>query len=197
MKFGIVVLAAGESSRMGKPKQNLTYGGITLLRRTVDHALSLDAASVFVVLGAFSDLVKTWIHALPVRVVENADWREGMGTSVRAGLAELVSAEPALEAVLFLVCDQPLVGTAELRALLEAHRASGKSIAAAEYSGTLGVPAIFARAHFPALLALAGNEGARTLIQRHRAETASVPMPAAAIDVDTPDEFAALPRGEN
>lgn len=192
-QIGTVILAAGESARMGQLKQLLTYHGVTLLRRTAETALALGCGPVVVVLGAHAGIVRPTLSGLPVLAVENPDWRDGMATSLCAGLREILRADPAVEGVLVLLCDQPLVSATALCLLLETNRANPCLIVAAEYAGTLGVPALFARPLFAELLALTGKEGARSVIQKHRSDAAGVPMPDAAIDVDTATDFAALP----
>ncbi len=181
-----IVLAAGSSSRLGQPKQLLDYGGEPLLRRAARLALSVGAAPVLVVTGAPEHEVA--VHNLPVSVVLNTGHAEGMGSSLRAGMAALARLAPTAGRVLLLVCDQPLLGASHLLALLEAEAPHG--VAAAEYGGRLGVPAVFAREHFPALAAVAGDRGARALL-RGMAVTA-VAMPEAAVDIDTPGDLEAL-----
>lgn len=182
-----IVLAAGSSSRLGQPKQLLQYGGEPLLHRAARLALSVGAAPVLVVTNAPEH--ETAIHDLPVSVILNPEHAEGMGSSLRAGMAALARLAPAAVRVLLLVCDQPLLETSHLLALLEAETPHG--VAAAEYGGRLGVPAVFAREHFPALAAVAGDRGARALL-RGMAVTA-VAMPEAAIDIDTSADLEALP----
>ncbi len=181
-----IVLAAGSSSRLGQAKQLLEYGGEPLLRRAVRLALSAGAAPVLVVVGESEH--EAVIHDLPGNVVLNPEHAEGMGSSLRVGMAALTRLAPEAERVLLMVCDQPLLETNHLLALLEAEAPHG--VAAAEYGGRLGVPAVFARKHFPALAAVAGDRGARALL-RGMAVTAVV-MPEAAVDIDTPDDLEAL-----
>src|SRR6478672_10290842 len=109
MNLGTVILAAGESARLGTPKQLLTFRGVTLLQRALDNALALPEAPVALVLGANADQVRPNDLDSRVHIVENPHWREGMGTSLRTGLQALLEAQPDLEAVIFLVCDQPLL----------------------------------------------------------------------------------------
>lgn len=109
MSVAAVVLAAGGSTRMGQPKQLLTFGGRTLLRRTAEVALGAGGDPVFVVLGAGAEQVASELDGLNVTAVVNGEWAAGPGTSVRAGIAALERL-PGVEAAVFLLCDQPLVG---------------------------------------------------------------------------------------
>lgn len=192
MKIGIVILAAGESTRMGEPKQLLPFRDTTLLRHTMDIAHSIPDAPVVVVLGAHAQQVRGSCTDSTAIIAENPRWPEGMGGSLREGLAALLAAQPDISAAIFLVCDQPLLSATTLGLLVTAHQNTGRQIVASEYGGTLGVPALFARELFPKLLALNGNEGARQIIRAHRARATSVPFPDGAVDLDTPADYAAF-----
>lgn len=194
MNVGAVVLAAGGSTRLGSPKQLLEYGGRSLLRRAVEAALEAGCRPVVVVLGSGADLLKDQLAGLDVQGVVNPAWGNGMGTSVRLGVETLDALAPEADAVLLTLCDQPLVGPEALAQLLDAYRRSGSlgSIAAAEYNGIIGVPVILGRAHFGELLALPDDAGAKPVLRRHRESVIEVPMPEAATDIDTQEQYARL-----
>jgi molybdenum cofactor cytidylyltransferase len=192
MSTGIVILAAGESARMGEPKQLLAYRGKTLLHHAINTALSLEGAPVVVVLGAHAAQIRAQLDDSRVLIVENSDWRDGMGGSLRAGLSALLAAHPEISAVIFLLCDQPLVSTNTLSTLVATHERTGSAIVASEYGGALGVPALFARTFLPELLALDGADGARQIIRAHRDQTIGVPFQDGAFDIDTPADYARL-----
>lgn len=189
--IGIVLLAAGESARMGQPKQLLSYKGKTLLRHAVETALTLQASPIIVVLGAHSESIRPELDDLPVGIVENSDWRGGMGYSLRAGLQALQSGWPQTAAALFLLCDQPHI-TSELLCRLEQEWRHGATLAATQYETRHGVPAIFDAMWFPELLALQGAEGARQLLAKYADRVIAIPFPPGAIDVDDPADYAAL-----
>jgi molybdenum cofactor cytidylyltransferase len=193
MSVGIVILAAGASTRMGEPKQLLEYRGRTLLQNVVDTAQALPGAEVAVVLGAHAAQIRGQFETTSLLVVENSDWREGMGSSLRTGLRALLGASPEISAVIFLLCDQPLLATGTLRSLVDAHQRTGSAIVASQYNGTLGAPALFARSFFSELLALEGTKGAKEIIRAHREQAIGVPFPDGAVDIDTPGEYASLP----
>ena len=191
MRTGIIILAAGESTRMGRPKQLLPYHGSTLLSQTVATALSL-GGPVVVVLGAHAVEIRARLHDPRVLLAENPRWPEGMGSSVRAGLTTLLAAHPDISAVILMVCDQPFITGALLQDLIAEHRRSGRDIVASKYSNTLGVPALFSSEVFAELLGLEGSCGARKIIEKHRQRTAEVPFPEGAMDIDTPGDFLTL-----
>jgi molybdenum cofactor cytidylyltransferase len=188
--IAIVILAAGASRRMGVAKQLLQVRGRSLFRHVADAALGSSCRPVIAVLGANAEAVQAEVEGLPVQVVWNAHWSEGLSTSIRAGIEALVAHSP--EAVVLTLCDQPFVGSDSIEALVAAYRSTKRAIVASDYGGTLGVPALFSRAVFPELMALSGNTGAKQVIQRHAASVWSVPCPQGAMDVDTPEDYDTL-----
>ena len=187
--FGAVILAAGASTRMGEPKQLLRLDGRTLLRRTVDTALASSAWPVVVVLGAQSAAIRPEVARLPVLVVENREWKEGLAASIRAGVGVLETFSLLLQAALLVACDQPNLSPEAIDRLLRVHRQGGPSIVAARYGGHPGPPALFARSHFHELMGLRGTEGARPLFASHADHFAAVDLPELAVDLDTPEDL--------
>lgn len=192
---GVVLLAAGASSRMGQPKQLLLYQGRTLLRRAAETALATGCQPIVLVTGAVHEPLTQEVQDLPVTTVHNPDWATGMGSSIRTGLTALEKAPQSLVAVLIMLCDQPLVTPALLRQLLEQQHRTQAPVVAAAYGDTLGVPAVFGLAALPALRQLRGAEGARKLIARYGEAVAQVSFPEGIFDVDTPAQYAALLAG--
>jgi molybdenum cofactor cytidylyltransferase len=180
---------------MGRPKQLLPFRGRSLLRHAVEAALTAGCDPVVVVLGANADRLRAELDGLAVTVVENAAWADGPGTSVRAGTAAAEAA--GADAVVFLLCDQPLVDAGHVLRLVEARRESGLAMAASGYSGTVGVPALFARECFADLRATAPAAGAKQLLARAPDRVAVVPFPAGAVDLDTPEDYEQLTTGED
>ena len=189
---GLIILAAGASTRMGTPKQLLAYRGCTLIRHIIEVAIASYCQPIAVVLGANAERIKPEISQLPIQIVENQQWEEGMSTSIRVGLEALLAMNPNLDAVAIALCDQPFVSSQMLDRIVEAYRFTGKPIIACEYSGTLGVPVLFSRALFSELMALKSTEGAKKLIKKHIHQVFSVPFPEGAIDIDTPKDYEQL-----
>ena len=135
MNIGVVILAAGESARMGVPKQLLDFRGKALLQHAIDIARSLSGARVAIVLGAHAAEIRAGLSEADAHIVENTDWRSGMGGSLRAGLGALIAAHPELSAAILMLCDQPLLTQQTLADLVAAHAASGRAIVASEYDG--------------------------------------------------------------
>ena len=168
---------------MGAPKQLIPFDGHSLLRRAAEAAVGSGASPVIVVLGAHAEDMLPELEALVVETVMNEEWAQGMSTSLRCGIRELLAAAPETEAALVTLCDQPFVTAVHLAALVCHFKAP---ITASCYNGTLGVPAVFHRSLFHELESLDGDTGARRLIQSHAAETTSFDLPEAAIDLDSP-----------
>jgi molybdenum cofactor cytidylyltransferase len=187
-----MILAAGASSRMGAPKQLLEVGGCPLVVRAAQAALESEAWPVVVVLGAHAEKIRPVLAKLPVMVAENPAWAEGMAASVRAGMTTLRQFSRLLDGVLVALCDQPAFSPEIIGQLVAAQRHSGRGIVAAHYRGRNGAPALFLREHFPALAALTGEEGARALLNGNLALVTAVDLPALALDLDTPADYAAL-----
>lgn len=193
-RFGTVILAAGESARMGTPKQLLSLDGQPLLVRAIEAALASAAWPVVVVLGAHEEKIRPVLARLPVLVADNPAWPEGMASSIRVGVATLQQFSRALDAALVALCDQPAFSAATIAQLVAAQRSTGRSIVAARYAGRQGAPALFLREHFETLMHLTGEEGARALLNDSPARVAAVDLPALALDLDTPADYAAVQK---
>jgi molybdenum cofactor cytidylyltransferase len=189
-QVGIVILAAGGSTKLGSPKQLVQFKGKTLFRRSVESALACAPASLIVVLGARAEEILIESEGLPVEVVINDEWEVGISSSIKAGLARLIELHPDIDAVIIMLSDQPFVDEKTIRSLFETHCASGKRIVASEYNGVLGVPALFGRLMFADLMGLEGDAGARVIIRQSASENiATIPAPEAAFDIDTPQDL--------
>ena len=186
---GAVILAAGASSRLGQPKQLLSFQGESLLRRAVRSALEAGCPYVTAVAGDARDRIEMELRGTPAVVAENSEWRRGLGTSVRCGLRHLLSSRPEIDAVVLLVCDQPFLDADVIRSLIARQESSGKPIVASSYAGTLGIPALFHHTCFESLLALPDDSGAKMLIESRSADVAQVEFEKGAIDIDTPEDF--------
>jgi molybdenum cofactor cytidylyltransferase len=191
---GLIILAAGASTRMGTPKQLLPYRERSFVHHIAEVAIASVCQPIAVVVGANSERIKAELSQLPVQIVENQHWAEGMSASIRVGIEALLAANQNLDAVAIALCDQPFVSSQTLDKIVEAYRFTGKSIIASEYAGTLGVPVLFSRSLFSELLALKNTEGAKQIIKKHIDEIFSIPFPEGAIDIDTPKDYEDLQR---
>ncbi len=192
MEIGIVILAAGASARMGTPKQLLQWQGQTLLERTIGMAEAVHLGPVMVVLGANSEIILDQLSANSFQWVKNEAWATGMGSSVSIGLEALLKQRPNLSAVLCLLVDQPLITSKDLQLMVKTWQKENPPIVAAKYQDTVGVPALFDHRVFSDLLALSGERGAKSVLSRYANELIGVVLPAAALDVDTPEAWRAF-----
>jgi molybdenum cofactor cytidylyltransferase len=189
---GAVILAAGESSRLGRPKQLIEFRGKTLVRRIVDAADEAGCSPIAVVIGSDGKKVAQTLEQTSAAIVENEKWRNGIGTSIRAGMQRLGELRQDLDAVTLLVCDQPLVETELIKQVIARYGETGKTIIASSYSKTLGVPALFDRSHFEELLTLPDDSGAKSIILSKRARVVEFPFPQGNIDIDTLADYERL-----
>ncbi|HEY5752201.1 MAG TPA: nucleotidyltransferase family protein [Chthoniobacterales bacterium] len=193
-KTGIILLAAGASTRLGRPKQLISWNGETLLRHTAKVALTSQLGPVVVVLGAVERECRETLTGLPVQIAVNPAWADGMGGSISTGMIALQNDEEPLNAVIIMLCDQPHVTPAALHSLHDEQQRTHAAVVAARYrenDGTLGVPALFTDARFSALSQLSGQIGAKKLIASEPSP-AFISCPEAASDIDTPDDLASL-----
>jgi molybdenum cofactor cytidylyltransferase len=187
-----VVLAAGQSARLGRAKQLLPYAGGSLLAHAVTAVNRAEPRRLVVVVGARSAQIRRALPALPrsLDVVDNPEWPAGIGTSIRTGLVALDAhrsdgdVAPA-DGVLLALCDQPLIPAEHFARLCATFAHAPQRIVASFYQGTAGVPAVFPWALVPDLCGLPAASGARRIIARHEPQIVRVPCPEAAFDVDT------------
>lgn len=182
---GIVILAAGSSSRLGQPKQNLVFEGETLLQRIIKRSLAVANGPVIVVLGGNADLIKPTIEDLPVTIICNDNWQHGMSSSITAGITEIQKS--GVSSVIITLCDQPFINC-DLLTQLMSGRSSG-AIVACSYNNTIGTPALFGSKYFSELLELKGSEGAKHLLIRYKEDARIIPFPLGNVDIDTMDDF--------
>ena len=189
-----VVLAAGGSTRMGRPKLAVPVRGEPMIRRVTRAAQESRCREVIVVLGTHADVYQPLLDGLDVRIVMNTDPGEGMGSSIRVGAAAV---SPHAAGVVILLADQPFVTSEFINRLLDAAGTQRRPIVASAYEKTLGPPVYFGREMFPEVLALSGDRGARSVIEAHAAESISVPIPdASAVDIDTTGDLESVERPE-
>ena len=193
-KIGIVILAAGLSSRLGKPKQMLEFKGKSLLKHAVTAAVDSNASFVVVVIGANATLIVKELDNNEVHVVENKNWQEGMASSIRCGLKAVTKKAPLTDAVIFLVCDQPHISAKLVNEIIMVHQQTGRPIVACNYGDTFGPPVLFYKSFFDELNLLQGDVGAKKIIQQYSEELTSVPFAAGTIDIDKEQDYEALKK---
>jgi len=185
------VLAAGGSLRLDRPKQLVRHQGRTLLERTISAAVGAGADPIVVVLGASADAIERELPSFSnsVRIARNPQWADGMGTSIACGVRALLETDPAAQAVLILVCDQPALSAEVLKGFVDLASAEPAKIIIADFGSGRGPPVVFPRARFEELLALRGDIGAREIHRKYPDDVRMLAFPGGAIDIDTPGDL--------
>jgi len=196
-KIGTIILGAGASSRMGEPKQLLRWKKETLVDRAIAQAIGLAAGPVVLVLGANAELIASSLSPGKYHIAQNENWKTGMGSSIVCGLQTLLDAPGQLAGVLITLVDQPLITSSDLEKIIEKYKKVLPPLIAAFYEDTLGVPALFSADLFPELLTLSGQKGAKAIINKYRESLAKLDLPAAKIDLDTPEEWQTFLQRKN
>jgi len=184
-RLAAVLLAAGASVRLGRPKQLIEWQGKYLVKHAAELALDVCDAGVTVVTGAEADRVVTALEGLPLTCIYNRDWESGMGSSLTTGIDHLVrEGGGEADALLLMLCDQPYITHTDIKQLVEAWQSYPDRPAGAGYSGIVGVPAIIPAGLLHTLVELPEDSGAGNWL-RSRDDINVVTMPNAAIDIDT------------
>ncbi len=183
--YGIVVLAAGGSKRLGSPKQLVDFKGKNLLSHTITTAQKTGIVDIVVVIGGHAKLIQSTLVGLNVIEVVNTNWKDGMSTSIVSGLNALLNLKPNLEGIIIMPCDQPFVTHDLLCALIDKYKQTTASIVASGYNNILGCPAFFHKSIFPNLLALKGDTGAKLLIRSNPDLVETISFVLGSIDIDT------------
>jgi molybdenum cofactor cytidylyltransferase len=186
------MLAAGSASRMGSIKQLLPYRGRTLIEHAIAHASEAGFSPIVVVLGAKAEEIEPVVQRTPCQIVINPNWASGMGSSLKAGVVKLLELLPDAPGLATLLADQPRISARQLISMVKIFEEGKCPIVASEYDGSIGVPAIFGHEFFPNLLSLPAEAGARHLLRDAGPFVHRYSLPEAAIDVDTPHDYAEL-----
>jgi molybdenum cofactor cytidylyltransferase len=189
MNIGIIILAAGASTRMGRSKQLLEIEGEALLCRCAKVALRVNPNNIVVILGANEKPHRDILEKLPVQIVSNYYWKTGMGSSIKTGLNYLLQSGAELDAVILMVCDQPALTSEHLLKLVQKFEEKQAAIIASAYDNSSGVPALFGRSFFSNLLLLSDDHGAKKIIQQFPRQVETVEFPKGSIDLDTEEDY--------
>jgi molybdenum cofactor cytidylyltransferase len=190
-----VILAAGPSSRLGRPKQNLTYSGLTLLQHAISN-VSHVADQVVVVLGADEEVIAKTITDKAVVILSNPRWLEGMASSIRLAVVHLMSSHTPVSHIICMVCDQPFVTSGFLEELKKTAVSDSYGIVATAYGDTVGVPVIFSAKYFSELIELTGDEGAKKVVMHHQDDLRLISYNKALIDINTEEDYKRLIEGD-
>ncbi len=191
-EIGVIILAAGASRRMGRPKQLLKIGENSLIQYVVKIVKKTSAfAPVIVVLGSDFEKVKNELSTFEVFPVLNQNWEKGIGTSIATGIKEIQKLNPEIQAVIILLADQPKVEASLLAKIVKLYQQTGKKIIASKYAKTIGVPTLIDQSIFQELESLTGDKGAKKIIQQFadKNEVAFIDFPGGKLDLDTLSDY--------
>lgn len=191
-KVALLILAAGESKRMGTPKQLMNWKGKSLLQHVIDEGEASNIHEVFVVLGAKVDEIKATLIFNKNNVCINSEWKEGMGTTLSCGVRFILDKPTAFEAIVIALVDQPLINAAYFNEMIRVWQAQKSLMVVSEYDETLGVPALFDKHYFLDLLQLDGRVGARHIIRNYPKRQSKLKIRGTLFDVDTPEDYLKL-----
>ncbi len=191
-KLSILILAAGDSSRLGSPKQLVEFEGKTLIERITETALSI-SNEVLIVLGGNAEVILPYLNRFnnSVSIDFNPNWKDGMGTSISLGVEKLAEKS---DLILILLSDQPFVSTILLQNMLQTFASSPNPIVSCVYSGSLGVPMLFDNSVFPEMLTLRGDRGAKSFLHRYKNKISTIDFPQGIIDIDTLEDLENLAK---
>jgi len=193
---GIIILAAGSSSRFGSTKQLVHFKGKTLLQHTIEEATEAGAEPIVVVTGANADEVSKEIKSEKAEIVFDKDWEQGIASGIVIGLKMVITLDNKIEKVIIAVCDQPFISSSLFQQLYQKQNEIAKYIVACCYADTIGTPALFTQKYFDVLMKLKGDEGAKKLMKTYSEDVAMVDFPKGYIDIDTKEDYENLLNGD-
>ncbi|MDP1813769.1 MAG: nucleotidyltransferase family protein [Leadbetterella sp.] len=190
MNIGVVILAAGESKRMGVPKQILPIFGIPMLKYLVDEVLDTEAHPVTVVVGANKTKIVPLLENIPIGIIDNPDWQKGMGSSIKMGLVGSYLITKGFDGLIFMTSDMPFVNAEVINKLIKTAREfPDKTIIASKYAGTLGIPVLYKKERFEDILDMKPGHGAKQFFNKYPDEILPVDFDLGAIDLDTKEDY--------
>jgi molybdenum cofactor cytidylyltransferase len=186
---GVIILAAGNSSRLGQPKQLLQFKEKSLIAKVTSEAIAAGLFPCVVVLGAYAELIRQEIFDPDILIAENDKWETGMASGIIAGMKVLLTIETQITNVIISVCDQPFISKEIFSGLVETHHRKAKGIVACSYGKTSGTPVLFNKKYFKALMLLEGEEGAKKLLRLYEQDVTHFPFKNGEIDIDTQSDY--------
>ena len=192
MKLSILILAAGNSSRLGYPKQLIEFEEKSLIERITETALVV-SDNILIILGGNSELIIPKLERFndTISTIFNPDWQQGMGTSIRMGTEKLAEKS---DAILILLSDQPFISTVLLQNMTQIFQKSPNPIVSCVYNQQLGVPMLFDKSVFPELMKLSGDRGAKSFLHLYKDTISTIDFPEGIIDIDTFEDVEKLKK---
>ena len=187
-----MVLAAGASTRMGEPKQLLSWKSTTLLNHCLNEVMQANIHQTVVVLGAYHEKIQPTINQSNIQCLINKNWKEGMGNSIALAVHQLKNKD--IDGLLVVLTDQPFVNTNYLNTLIKEFTPNKEQIIATNYDDNVGVPAIFDRQYFGTLSLLKEKQGAKKMIHQYTQNVIKITPNFNHQDINTPEVYRKLYR---
>ncbi len=187
----LIILAAGNSSRLGSPKQLLKYKASTLLQSTIQAACDSKVENVVLVLGAYDNVILSQTDLLRADLIYNPEWKLGMGRTLKLALNN-INKLIENQIVIIITSDQPFVTSKIIDELISAYQQSNKKIVACAYAGTFGVPVLIDKYYFEKLMELDDHEGAKKLLLKFKEDVITIPFDLGEVDIDTKEDYLRL-----
>jgi len=186
-KYAILILAAGNSSRLGRPKQLVKFGDGNLLSHTIDVVSSIPNADVHIILGAFSKEILDEINTCyPIQI--NPNWKKGMGNTIAFGVNQVKDSK--YDAVILSVCDQPYLEPIHFEQLIQSYEnASQKNIIVSKYESGNGPPSLFCAQYLDQLCSLEGDHGAKSIVKKNLEKVGFIDFKRGDVDVDKKEDL--------
>lgn len=191
-QIALVILAAGNAKRMGQSKQLLPWGDTTLLGSVIENAYSVIADEIFVVLGAYKSEIEERIDLSKTIVLTNENWKQGLGSSIALATVEINKKNPRIDAVLFVLADQPFISSLHLNTMIELHTKENEAIILTKKDNYTGVPVLFPKFFFSELMLLSNDEGAKQIINKNKNQVREVITDNNTADIDTIESYISL-----
>jgi molybdenum cofactor cytidylyltransferase len=185
----LILLAAGESSRLGRPKQLLPMVDKTMIEHLIEEAITSNVANIFVVLGANKDKISEKIKHYNIEALINEEYKSGMSSSIKLGLNYLLKHKRKPDALIIMLCDQPFVSSVIINKIIEKYLATNFPIVNCNYGSSYGPPVLFDQSLFDELLTMKGMEGAKEVVQQNRNKLTHIYFPQGIKDIDTEEDY--------
>lgn len=196
--IAILILAAGESSRMSAHvKQILPWNDYNLLGNAIEQSKGSIADTTYVVLGAYEEIIKAEVNFEPNSIIQNPNWKNGLGSSIAAGMDYFLSKSLSYDAVLIMLADQPLVDSNYLNKMMGNWIGNSSKIITTQYKSRSGVPAIFGKEYFSELQKLNKDFGAKDIIASHLDLIFALNPEGKEIDIDSWETYQELLNQKN
>jgi len=192
MSCGIIILAAGAATRMGKAKMLLPFHDTTILQHIINEVMAVESKAICIVTGYYHQQIINQVDHSKATIVFNQQYANGMSSSIQIGLKYLLNDHANLESVMIVVADQPFLNRSILQQMLNLQQTTNKGLVAASYDGVVGTPVLLTKKYIEQLTQLTGDKGARSILQAFPEDLATVEFALGGLDIDNEKDYEAF-----